>query len=198
MTLSDLKLVTNQRQRSDHSEPRVSVVIPAKNEAKNLPHVFAGLPSELHEVILVDGNSSDGTATVARSLRPDVLIMNQSRQGKGNALACGFAVASGDFIVMLDADGSTNPAEIPRFVAALKEGADFAKGSRFMAGAGSSDISRIRQFGNFFLNKVVNLLYGTRYTDLCYGYNGFVVNAFPSLTSNPMRSMGGFGDNAVG
>lgn len=117
MTLSDLKLVTNQRQRSDHSEPRVSVVIPAKNEAKNLPHVFAGLPSELHEVILVDGNSSDGTATVARSLRPDVLIMNQSRQGKGNALACGFAVASGDFIVMLDADGSTNPAEIPRFVA---------------------------------------------------------------------------------
>ncbi|MGO8863223.1 MAG: glycosyltransferase family 2 protein, partial [Acidimicrobiales bacterium] len=81
--------------------------------------------------------------------------------------------ASGDFIVMLDADGSTDPAEIPRFVNALKEGADFAKGSRFMPGAGSSDISRLRQFGNYFLNKIVNLLYGTRYTDLCYGYNAF-------------------------
>ena len=65
---------------------------------------------------------------------------------------------------MLDADGSTDPGEIPRFVNALKEGAAFAKGSRFMPGAGSSDISRLRQLGNYALNKVVNLLYGTRYT----------------------------------
>ena len=74
---------------------------------------------------------------------------------------------------MLDADGSTDPAEIPRFVNALAQGADFAKGSRFMPGAGSSDISRLRQWGNFWLNKLVNVLYGTRYTDLCYGYNAF-------------------------
>ena len=110
---------------------------------------------------------------VARDLRPDVKVLGQTRKGKGNALACGFAAASGDFIVMLDADGSTDPAEIPRFVNALKEGADFAKGSRFMPGAGSSDISRVRQMGNYWLNKMVNLLYGTRYTDLCYGYNAF-------------------------
>jgi glycosyltransferase involved in cell wall biosynthesis len=148
-------------------------VIPAKNEARNLPHVFAGLPRGLYEVILVDGDSTDDTVKVARRLRPDVTIIGQTRKGKGNALACGFSVATGDFIVMLDADGSTDPAEIPRFVDALKEGADFAKGSRFMPGAGSSDISRIRQCGNFWLNKVVNLLYGTRYTDLCYGYNAF-------------------------
>ncbi len=155
------------------SEPTVSIVIPAKNEVRNLPHVFAGLPSEIHEVILVDGDSTDGTVNVARRLRPDIIIVGQTRKGKGNALACGFSVATGDFIVMLDADGSNNPAEIPRFVNALREGADFAKGSRFMPGAGSSDISRIRQFGNFWLNKIVNYLYGTRYTDLCYGYNAF-------------------------
>jgi glycosyltransferase involved in cell wall biosynthesis len=154
-------------------EPTVSVVIPAKNEAENIPLVFAGLPKGLHEVILVDGNSSDDTVKVARRLRPDLIVIGQSRKGKGNALACGFAAASGDFIVMLDADGSTDPAEIPRFVNALKEGADFAKGSRFMPGAGSSDISRVRQMGNYWLNKAVNLLYGTRYTDLCYGYNAF-------------------------
>ena len=154
-------------------EPTVSVVIPAKNEARNLPHVFAGLPRDLHEVILIDGDSKDDTVKVALKLRPDIVVIGQTRKGKGNALACGFEVATGDFIVMLDADGSTDPTEIPRFVNALKEGADFAKGSRFMPGAGSSDISRMRQIGNYWLNKIVNVLYGTRYTDLCYGFNAF-------------------------
>ena len=154
-------------------EPTVSVVIPAKNEARNLPHVLPALPDGLDQVILVDGGSTDGTADVARELVPEITVIGQTRKGKGNALACGFAAATGDFIVMLDADGSTDPAEIPRFVDALKHGADFAKGSRFMPGAGSSDISRLRQQGNFVLNKIVNILYGTRYTDLCYGYNAF-------------------------
>ncbi len=154
-------------------EPTVSLVIPAKNEARNLPSVLSALPAGLHEVILVDGQSTDDTVAVARAWCPGIIVIEQSRQGKGNALACGFAAATGDFLVMLDADGSTDPEEIPRFVAALTHGADFAKGSRFMPGAGSSDISRLRQAGNYWLSKIVNLLYGTRYTDLCYGYNAF-------------------------
>ena len=129
--------------------PKVSVVIPAKNEALNLPDVFAALPIGLHEVILVDGNSSDDTVEVARRLLPSVMVIGQTRKGKGNALACGFAAATGDIIVMLDADGSTDPAEIPRYVEAVTQGADFAKGSRFLPGGGSSYISRIRQFGNY-------------------------------------------------
>jgi glycosyltransferase involved in cell wall biosynthesis len=173
MTLGDVDMISLRRSGAGRSQPTVSIVIPAKNEALNLPHVFAGLESDLHEVILVDGDSKDGTAEVARELRPDIRIIGQTRKGKGNALACGFEAATGDFIVMLDADGSADPAEIPRFVSALMEGADFAKGSRFMPGAGSHDISRMRQIGNYWLNKVVNLLYGTRYTDLCYGYNAF-------------------------
>ncbi len=164
---------TERKLRPIQSEPTVSVVIPAKNEALNIPHVLAGLPASLYEVILVDGDSADDTVKVARRVRPDIIVVGQTRRGKGNALACGFAAATGDFIVMLDADGSNNPEEIPRFVDALKQGADFAKGSRFMPGAGSSDISRIRQIGNYWLNKIVNYLYGTRYTDLCYGYNAF-------------------------
>lgn len=157
----------------ERGDPTVSVVIPAKDEARNLPHVLASLPEGLHEVILVDGASEDDTVRVATELRPGITVVGQTRKGKGNALACGFPVATGDFIVMLDADGSTDPTEIPRFVRALKDGADFAKGSRFMTGGGSSDISRFRRCGNFWLNRVVNLLYGTRYTDLCYGYNAF-------------------------
>ncbi len=158
---------------SEEPEPTVSVVIPAKNEAQNLPRVLAELPGDVYEVILVDGCSSDDTVKVAQWLRPDIITIGQTRKGKGNALACGFAVATGDFIVMLDADGSANPSEIHRFVDALKEGADFAKGSRFIKGGGSSDISGFRRVGNYCLSRLANVLYGTRYTDLCYGYNAF-------------------------
>ena len=95
------------------SSPRISVVIPTLNEARNLPHVFARLPLGLHEVIVADGHSVDDTINVARRLRPDVRIVMQNRSGKGNALACGFAAATGDIIVMVDADGSADPGEIP-------------------------------------------------------------------------------------
>jgi glycosyltransferase involved in cell wall biosynthesis len=151
--------------------PSVSVVIPTLNEARNLPHVFAEMPLDIDEVIVVDGRSVDETVAVARSLRPDVRIVNQTRKGKGNALACGFAAATCDIIVMIDADCSTSPSEIPRFVSTLVHGADFAKGSRFAAGGGSGDITRLRSFGNRGLNGLVNLGYRTRFTDLCYGYN---------------------------
>jgi len=155
------------------AKPRVSVVIPTLNEARNLPHVFASLPPDIYEVVLVDGHSVDDTVAVARRLRPDVRVVHQTRKGKGNALACGFAACRGDIIVMLDADGSTDPKEIAAFVAALLAGADFAKGSRFIAGGGSTDITRVRRAGNLGLNVLVNTLYRTRYTDLCYGYNAF-------------------------
>jgi glycosyltransferase involved in cell wall biosynthesis len=158
---------------SDEPWPKVSVVIPALNEARNLPHVFSGLPPALHEVIIVDGHSVDDTVDTARRLRPDVRIVKQSRRGKGNALACGFAAATGDIIAMVDADGSADPAEIPQFVEALLEGADFAKGTRFALGGGSSDITRLRRLGNRFLSGLVNILCGTKYSDLCYGYNVF-------------------------
>ena len=86
--------------------PRVSVVIPALNEAKNLPFVLPKLPAYIDEVILVDGHSTDRTVEIARALVPQVRVVHQNGRGKGNALACGFAAASGDIIVMLDADGS--------------------------------------------------------------------------------------------
>jgi glycosyltransferase involved in cell wall biosynthesis len=160
---------------------RVSVVIPTLNEAENLPHVFPRLPQGLHEVIVVDGRSTDGTVEVARRLRPDVRIVMQDGKGKGNALAAGFAAATGDIFVTLDADGSTDAAEIPRFVSALCNGADFVKGSRFAQGGASSDITFTRRLGNRGLNALVNTLYGTSYTDLCYGYNAFWARCLPYM-----------------
>jgi glycosyltransferase involved in cell wall biosynthesis len=160
--------------------PTVSVVIPALNEAENLPHVLPKLPQE-YEVLVVDGHSTDGTAAVATELRPDSRIVSQDRRGKGNALGCGFAAATGDIIVMLDADGSARPEEIDRFVDILCRGADFAKGSRRLAGGGSADLTWIRRAGNRLLSGLVNLLFGTRYTDLCYGYNAFWAYCLPHL-----------------
>ncbi|NAZ74092.1 glycosyltransferase [Kineococcus sp. T13] len=165
--------------------PRVSVVIPTYNEAANLPHVFALLPDDLYEVIVVDGRSTDGTIETAEALRPDVRIVLQNRRGKGNAMACGFAAVTGDIIVMLDADGSAHPGEIERYVSALTDGAHFAKGSRFVAGGGSNDITRLRKAGNWGLNAVANVLFGTRYTDLCYGYNAFWASCLQVLELDP-------------
>src|SRR5436190_19949848 len=162
-------------------QPRVSVVIPALNEAENIPLVFAKLPEDLYEVILVDGASTDGTVEVARALRPDVRVVSELTPGKGNALIAGFEVCRGDIIVMLDADGSTDAAEIARFVAALEDGADFAKGSRFLDGGGSSDLTPLRRAGNWLLRSSANALHGTRYTDLCYGYNAFWRRCLPQL-----------------
>ncbi len=161
--------------------PTVSVIMPTLNEAQNLPYVFAELPDGLHEVIIVDGYSVDDTEEVSRRLRPDVRIVDQQRRGKGDALRCGFDAATGEVLVMLDADGSADPAEIPRFLAALIEGADFAKGTRFCEGGGSSDITRLRGAGNRLLSGLVNVLFGTHYSDLCYGYNAFWRHCLPAM-----------------
>jgi hypothetical protein len=164
--------------------PTVSIVVPARNEARNLEFVLPALP-DVHEVIVVDGRSVDGTVDTARRVRPGVHIVQQTRRGKGNALACGFAEATGDIIVMFDADGSADPAEIPAFVEALVGGADFAKGSRFTATGsapcGSEDITPIRRLGNAGLNMFANAMFRTRYSDLCYGYNAFWRRILPTL-----------------
>ena len=173
--------VRHRERRDYRTRPTVTAVIPTLNEAENLPHVLRRVPSGVNELIIVDGHSTDATVEVTRALRPDARIVLQDRQGKGNALACGFAAAHGDIIVTIDADGSTDPEEIPEFIRPLIEGADFVKGSRYMNGGGSADITHVRSAGNRALGAGVNLLFGTTYTDLCYGYNAFWRRCLPKL-----------------
>ena len=158
---------------SEQSFPRVSVIIPTLNEAANLPHVLGYIPDWVYEIIIVDGHSTDNTVEVAKDLCPEARIIMQEGRGKGAALKMGFAAAAGEIIVMLDADGSTDPREIPRFVGTLVSGADYAKGTRFVQGGGSSDMTTIRRLGNWGLTTIVRLLFGHSYSDLCYGYNAF-------------------------
>ncbi len=173
---------SSKRERRDYrTRPRVTTVVPTLNEAANLPHVLKRLPNGVDELIIVDGHSTDDTVAVARGLRPDARIVLQDRVGKGNALACGFAAARGDILVMIDADGSTDPEEIPAFIRPLFDGADFVKGSRYQAGGGSADLTLLRSAGNRALSGAVNLLFGTAYTDLCYGYGAFWRRCLPQL-----------------
>jgi hypothetical protein len=161
---------------------KVSVVVPAMNEEKNIGQVLSELPGGLHEVILVDGNSKDNTVDAARQAYPSIRVTTQSGRGKGDAFRTGFAAVTGNLVVMLDADGSADPAEIPSFVAALEAGADFAKGSRYMEGGGSADITKLRSVGNSVLSGTANLLHGTHFTDLCYGYNAFWARCLPFIS----------------
>ncbi|MHB1005737.1 MAG: glycosyltransferase family 2 protein [Chloroflexota bacterium] len=162
--------------------PRVSVVIPALNEEKNLPLVLSAIPLWVHEVLLVDGNSVDRSVEVARKLWPDIRVISQQGKGKGDALQAGFAAAEGEIIVALDADGSTNPAEIPAFVGALLAGADYAKGSRFMQGGGTADMPLVRRIGHGMLVQLVRTAFGCKFSDLCYGYNAFWAHVLPRLS----------------
>ncbi|UXA12778.1 glycosyltransferase family 2 protein [Mycobacterium sp. SMC-8] len=151
----------------------VSLVIPVKNEARNIAWVLDQIDDDIDEVILVDGNSTDATLVTARRCRPDIKVVSQEGVGKGDALRAGFLAAAGDVIVMMDADGSMTPDEITHYLHFLANGYDFVKGSRFISGGGSLDITSFRRMGNRFLLGVFNSLYRTDLTDLCYGFCGF-------------------------
>jgi hypothetical protein len=153
---------------------RVSVIIPTLNEAQNLPLVLPRIPlDQVDEVILVDGRSTDDTIQVARTILPSIKVVLEPRRGKGAAMTAGYRSATGDIIIVLDADGSNDPREIPRFLRALVEGADFVKGSRFAHHGGTTDMPRYRQLGNGAFVLAVNTLFGCKFTDLCYGYHAF-------------------------
>jgi glycosyltransferase involved in cell wall biosynthesis len=159
----------------------VSLVIPTLNEAKNLPYWLPHVPPWVHEVILVDSQSTDGTVALAREILPEIRILSQERAGKGAALRAGFAAATGDIIVTFDADGSMDPREIPVFVGALLSGADYVKGSRFIQGGGTVDMEWYRRLGNHCLRLLVLIGFGGRYSDLCYGYNAFMTSTLSKL-----------------
>jgi len=163
------------------SDPSVSVVIPAKNEGDNIAWVLSRLPSCVTEVIVVDGQSEDRTAAIVRSARPGAKVIEHGNSGKGNAIATGLLAARGDVVVMLDADGSMDPVEIPLYVDALCIGADLVKGSRTIAGGGSQDLSFVRKVGNRALRLSSNLAYRQSWSDLCYGYAAFWKDSLDQL-----------------
>lgn len=148
-------------------------MIPAVNEARNLPGLLMGIPSWVTEILLVDGGSTDDTIAVATHACPGIQVIRQPGTGKGDALRAGFEAASGDILVTIDADGSMRPDEMRAYVEALLLGYDLVKGSRFVPGGNSTDLTLFRRLGNHCLVWLVRLLLGGSYTDLNYGYSAF-------------------------
>jgi len=163
-----------------YKKTSVSIIIPAINEEQNLHHVLPRIPND-YEVIMVDGHSSDRTLELAKELRPDIRILWQPGRGKGDAMRYGFKHAKGDIIVTFDADGSFDSDEIPSYVNSLLNGCDLVKGSRFLRGGATIDMPWHRRFGNRVLTIVANILYGTKYTDLVYGFHAFKREALEKL-----------------
>ena len=159
--------------RARASKHRVTLLIPAKDEERNLAWVLSRVPLMVDEIILIDGHSTDRTVEVARALRPDIVVVPEMGPGKGAAVRTGIAAATGDLVVMIDADGSMDPLEIPKFVEALTDGADLVKGSRFLPGGGTTDMTWLRMAGNRALLGIVNAAFRTRFTELCYGFMAF-------------------------
>lgn len=152
--------------------PKISVVICCLNEEENLPHVLPKIPQWVDEILLIDGHSADNTVEVATKLRPEIKVLYQEGSGKGDALRHGVQNATGDIVVTIDADGATNPEEIPSFIEPLLNGYTFTKGSRFNSRR-PADMPLRRWVGNKIIVNTCNILFGTSYTDLCSGYSAF-------------------------
>ncbi len=157
---------------------RISLIIPTKNEAGNLQRVLDTIPKYIDEIIVIDAYSKDGTIEIARKNNCKIFFDNH---GKGSAVLVGVKKATGDFVIMMDADCSNRAVEFGLLIEGLEAGYDFCFGSRFIQGGGSDDMPWYRRIGNKFFVLLVNTFWGTKYSDLCYGYRSFRRNAFGKL-----------------
>jgi len=157
----------------------VSAVVCTLNEEKSIYETLKRIPEFVCEIIVVDGHSKDRTLELVKKARPDARIILQRGKGKAIAMRQGIDAATGDIVVTLDGDGSSDPAEIPKFVRAILEGNHIAKGSRFLAGGPRMPFHR--QYLNIMLTLFTDFLYMARFTDVTCGFNAFRRSAILNL-----------------
>ncbi len=153
--------------------PSVTVVLPVLDEAAGLAATLPLIPDYVTEIIVVDGGSTDASVVVVHEILPDAVVLTQAGRGKGDALKTGIAMAGGDIIVTMDADGSMDPRDIDAAIELLLQGDHFVKGSRCLPGGGSDDFTPVRRAGNAFLTSATNAMVGRRFTDITYGFNAY-------------------------
>jgi glycosyltransferase involved in cell wall biosynthesis len=161
----------------------IRIIIPAFNEEKNLKPLLMKLKDlGYNDILVIDGNSIDRTIEVAKNNGSKIVI--QKGKGKGDAIRqiLNSSNIDVDALVFMDADCSMDPEEIPIFIRGLKSGADIVKGSRFLRGGFTHDMSLFRRIGNELFVSLVNLFFSTKYSDLCYGFMGFNRRAVESLS----------------
>lgn len=172
-----------------YKDKSISLVIPAKNELASLPTVLEEIPPYVDEIIIVDGHSTDGTLEYALSHSRVSRVVRQRSKGKGAALSAGFAASTMDLVVIIDADGSMDLRELERFLTQFPD-CGIAKGSRYLNGGGSSDLTRFRSVGNKALTEIANRLFGQKWTDMAYGFAVFDRNLLQGLALTNYDSLG--------
>jgi len=151
---------------------RVSLVIPTRNEASSLERTVREIPAgSVDEIIVSDGHSTDGTLEVARSLGCIAII--QEGKGYGLGIRTGIKKAKGDVIIIMDADGSANPADIPKLVQKVKEGYDVGWASRYINRGKTADDTWLRYFGNKFFTFLTGFIHGLKVADILYMFAAF-------------------------
>lgn len=159
---------------------KVSLIIPTLNEANCIGQVLKELPKDcLHEILIIDGHSTDGTAEIVKNL--GYRVITQEGKGFGDAFACGARHSTGDILILMDGDGSHNPADIPKLLAKYKEGYDYVMASRYLPESHSEDDTVVRSFGNWFFTKLVNLLHGLNVSDSLYLFTAIDRNLYELL-----------------
>lgn len=172
---------------------KISLIIPAYNEATRLPVFLNSLaaymkihPQDVSEVLVIDDGSLDATVAVAESYVgkiPNLRVLRQEKnQGKGAAVRAGVMAAIGDYMFFMDADGATDASEIPKMLAAL-QGADVAVGNRWMAGAQTHRSSPLRHLAGWTYRNYMGV-FGLYDVDTMCGFKGYRGQVARDLFSN--------------
>ncbi|MGH8916234.1 MAG: polyprenol monophosphomannose synthase [Acidimicrobiia bacterium] len=176
---------------------RVTVVIPTYNERENLAHIAAAVTHQGYRLMVVDDGSPDGTGELADRLAADDIRMSvlhrRKKEGLGPAYAAAFDRAldeGAEIIVEMDADFSHDPADLPRLVSAIDDGADMAIGSRYVPGGDTPDWPLGRRLISRGGNIYVRLMLGTPVHDATAGFRAFRSDALRSLPYKTARASG--------
>jgi len=154
------------------SRQRITVVILARNEERTIGRIVREVAPYASEVLVMDGNSSDRTAAEAEAA--GAVVRQDPGRGKGSAVRASFALARGEIVILMDADGSHDPRDIPRLAAPIEaDRADLVVGSRFAGGSDELAVNvpqLIRTIGNISMNIAINKRFGVGLTDTLNGF----------------------------
>ncbi|HEU5112725.1 MAG TPA: polyprenol monophosphomannose synthase [Acidimicrobiia bacterium] len=176
---------------------RVTVVIPTYNERENLPDISKAVIVHGYELLVVDDSSPDGTGDLADRLANEdsriSVLHRSSKEGLGPAYAAGFDRAlddGADIVIEMDADFSHDPADLPRLVHAIGDGADLAIGSRYVSGGSTPDWPLTRRVISKGGNLYARMMLGIPIRDATAGFRAFRSEALRSLPYREAQSSG--------
>jgi glycosyltransferase involved in cell wall biosynthesis len=166
------------------------LLLTTMNEVEGLRSLWERIPFRLFDrVLIVDGDSTDGTLQFLAEKGYNALIQN--KPGRGNAIRQAMSQINEDVVVLMASDGNDDPSYVASLLAKIDEGYDLASGSRFMKGGRSDDSDDrvgIRRFGNRFFTFIVDVLWGSDLTDAAYGLRAFRVEAWKKMNINAEKN----------